>query len=317
MHYYKFNIADWSLGTSHLSLVEEAIYFRLINFYYDTEQPIPLETQSVFRRLRMGSESVVAQQIIDEFFVKTDSGYIHERCDKIIAEYKKTEKKNKKNGAKGGRPRKDAACKETQEKPSGLSVGTQEEPKHNPNQEPLTINQKPLTTLKDITPSAEQEKPAKKVTSKLDYSSWPTMPSEQIMQDWLAMRKRLKANVSQTVINRFASELRKAATYGYTVDQCLAECVTRNWRGFEVQWILNSKQPTGGHNGNQPKQSLIDRFIQNNYGPAQDDNGPMGCDDRVIRGEVVQPVRRDAGRIGPMETDLIGDFKAKGGSSFE
>ena len=40
MHYYKFNIADWSLGTAHLSLIEEAIYFRLINHYYDSESDL-------------------------------------------------------------------------------------------------------------------------------------------------------------------------------------------------------------------------------------------------------------------------------------
>jgi chorismate mutase len=96
--------------------------------------------------------------------------------------------------------------------------------------------------LKDITPSAPTATP-KKID--LDYSSWPSQPSDQVMTDWLAMRKRLKANVSQTVINRFATELHKARTFGYTVDQCLAECVTRNWRGFEVQWMQNSKQPAG------------------------------------------------------------------------
>lgn len=85
-----------------------------------------------------------------------------------------------------------------------------------------------------------QDKPAKK--PELDYSQWPSMPSNQTMQDWLAMRKRLKASVSQTVINRFAIELKKAKAYGYTVDQCLSECVTRGWRGFEVQWLLNSSQ---------------------------------------------------------------------------
>jgi uncharacterized protein YdaU (DUF1376 family) len=145
MHYYKFNIADWHLGTSHLSLVEEAIYFRLINHYYDTESPIPLETQSVFRRLRLGSESDSAQQILDEFFKKTEKGYVHVRCEENIKEYKKTEKKNKLNGAKGGRPRKIKASSETQEKPTGLIVGTQAEPKHNPNHKPITNNHKPIT----------------------------------------------------------------------------------------------------------------------------------------------------------------------------
>lgn len=181
-------------------------------------------------------------------------------------------------------------------------------------------NDKNEENLKDITPQAAPPAAPKKNSKpvQLDYSSWPAMPTEQTMTDWLAMRKRLKANVSQTVINRFASELRKAATFGYTVDQCLAECVTRNWRGFEAQWILNSKQPTGGNHAGQPKPSLIDRFIQNNYGTGhQDDHRPMGGDDSVIRGEVVEPVRGDTGRIGAMAADLIGDFKATGGGGFE
>lgn len=77
---------------------------------------------------------------------------------------------------------------------------------------------------------------------------------------------------------------------------------------------------TGANYGNQPKPSLIDRFISNNYGPGsgfENDNRPMGSDDSVIRGEVVEPIRRDAGRLGSMETDLIGDFKATGGGCFE
>jgi len=147
MHYYKFNIADWSLGTSHLTLEEESIYFRLINHYYDTESPIPLETQSVFRKLRFGSCSDIALSILDEFFKKTDKGFVHLRCEEMLKEYRKTVSKNKKNGAKGGRPKKDAALEESQGEPSGFPVESQTEPKDNPNQEPLTINQEPL--LKD------------------------------------------------------------------------------------------------------------------------------------------------------------------------
>lgn len=147
MHYYKFNIADWVLHTSHLSLTEEAIYFRLINHYYDTEQPIPIETQSVFRRLRMASESDIAVNILDEFFVKTEKGFIHSRCESLLKDYRKTAKKNKANGAKGGRPKKDGASSLTQDKPNGLPVASQEEPKHNPNQELITTNHKPLTNI--------------------------------------------------------------------------------------------------------------------------------------------------------------------------
>lgn len=190
MHYYKFNIADWNLGTAHLSLVEEAIYFRLINFYYDSESPIPLETQSVFRRLRMGSDSVIAQQIIDEFFEKTERGYVHDRCDKMLKEYRKTTKNNRSNGAKGGRPKKDAACDETQNKPSGLLNETQVEPTHNPNQEPLTINQEPETSLKDLVP--QQAAPPKKRATRLpddwkptaEYWEAASLINKSITQEW-------------------------------------------------------------------------------------------------------------------------------------
>jgi len=141
LHYYKFNIADWGLGTSHLSLEEEAIYFRLINYYYDNENPIPLETQSVFRRLRFGSDNELATSILTEFFEETDKGWIHSRCENVLKDYRKTAKKNKVNGAKGGRPKKDAASSISQKKPSGLP----DESQNNPNQEPLTTNHKPLT----------------------------------------------------------------------------------------------------------------------------------------------------------------------------
>jgi len=144
VHYYKFNIADWSLSTSHLSLEEEAIYFRLINHYYDTESPIPVETQPVLRRLRMGSNTDAAALILSEFFELTDKGWIHGRCDKVLKDFKKTAKKNKENGAKGGRPSKDVASSISQEKPSGLISDSQ----NNPNQELLTNNHKPLTKEK-------------------------------------------------------------------------------------------------------------------------------------------------------------------------
>lgn len=150
MHYYKFNIADWNLSTAHLTLEEEAIYFRLINHYYDTESPIPIETQSVIRRLRLGSDESTVVAILQEFFTKTDKGFVHSRCEEILKDYRKTIKNNRSNGARGGRPRNGAACSETQNKPSGFSKETEQEPKHNPNQEPLTTNHKPITNNQEL-----------------------------------------------------------------------------------------------------------------------------------------------------------------------
>ena len=85
-----------------------------------------------------------------------------------------------------------------------------------------------------------EHKNIKQKKSRLDYSSWPAMPDEQIFADWLDMRKRKRAAVSQTVVDQFGKELTRAVAAGYTVSQCLAECVTRNWQGFKFEWIQNS-----------------------------------------------------------------------------
>ena len=98
MHYYKFEIAVWHLHTSHLSLIEEAVYFRLINFYYDTESPIPTETHSVIRRLRLTEYSEIVVQILNEFFELHDDGWHQKHCDTKIIEYHAKGNTNKNNG---------------------------------------------------------------------------------------------------------------------------------------------------------------------------------------------------------------------------
>jgi len=152
MHYYKFNIADWYLHTAHLSIIEEAVYFRLINHYYNTEKPFNKdETQSLIRRLRLGSELDTVHLILSEFFTLKDDNWFHIRCEKEIKDFKKKAKANKSNGAKGGRPRKDKGLESNPEITQVVS-------ENNPditlttNQEPLTTNQEPV--IKDICETA-------------------------------------------------------------------------------------------------------------------------------------------------------------------
>jgi uncharacterized protein YdaU (DUF1376 family) len=161
MHYYKFNVSSWAKDTGHLSLKEEAIYLRLINYYYDYEKPIPLKTQMVLRKLRMADESETVDLILEEFFTKTKDGWTHHHCDELIAEYQKKAETNRKNGKSGGRPKINDL-----EEATGLPVDTEEEPSGNLNHELLTINDKLLTNndLKDL--SACADVPAKKTKSK-------------------------------------------------------------------------------------------------------------------------------------------------------
>jgi uncharacterized protein YdaU (DUF1376 family) len=124
MNYYPFHVGDYLRDTVHLEPMQDLAYRRILDLYYMTESPIPLETQSVSRRLRLGSELVV--DVLNEFFICTENGYIHKRCDAEIASYQRRSDRARQNGKAGGRP------KNQQTKPSGLPVGTQQEPSRNP-----------------------------------------------------------------------------------------------------------------------------------------------------------------------------------------
>ena len=212
MHYYKFNISDWHLATSHLSLEEEAVYFKLINFYYDSERPIPLETQSVIRRLRLANHKETFALVLEEFFDLKADGWHHSRCDDEIEKYHHKAEINQKVGKLGGRPKK---INDLDNNPQI----TQSVSKNNP-QKTLTTNQEPLTTNHIKTIQA------------------PEGVSVEVWNDFVLQRKKARAVISENVIKSIAKEAQKV---GWSLEQALAECSARGWRGFKAEWVKQEK----------------------------------------------------------------------------
>jgi uncharacterized protein YdaU (DUF1376 family) len=99
MHYFYLQIKEWIANTAHLSHEEESAYFRLILHYYDSEQKIPLDPSLIFRKLRITNKDT-GLAILDEFFTKTDDGWIHDRCDQEIARYHSMAEAGKRGAAK-------------------------------------------------------------------------------------------------------------------------------------------------------------------------------------------------------------------------
>jgi uncharacterized protein YdaU (DUF1376 family) len=98
MHYFQFNIGDYRAATAHLSNEEDLAYRRLLDMYYDTEQKIPLDTQWVARRLRVGAE--VVEAVLVDMFEKQEDGWFHARCEEIIKQYKDFAEAGKRGAAK-------------------------------------------------------------------------------------------------------------------------------------------------------------------------------------------------------------------------
>lgn len=138
MHYYQFNIADYRKDTSHLTPIEHYIYRFLMDWAYLDEQPIPLDTTFVLRKLNLTSKHLSnLENVLNDFFKKSDFGWYQKRINESIAEYHNYLNKQSINGKKGGRPK----------KPTANPPITQIEPKKS-----LTTNHKPITNKETLLP---------------------------------------------------------------------------------------------------------------------------------------------------------------------
>lgn len=79
MDWYKFYVADWVRDTAHLPDAEDLAYRRLMDLYFLTERPLPLDVAELARRIRLDWDCV--EPVLEEFFVATDKGWTHERWE--------------------------------------------------------------------------------------------------------------------------------------------------------------------------------------------------------------------------------------------
>ena len=114
MIWYKFHLGDYITHTLHLSDAEDLAYRRLLDLYYMSEKPIPLDTQSVSRKIRLDLD--ITESVLGEFFEQTPEGYRNARCDAEIVKYQHQVENNRSLGKRGGRPKKTET--ETESKPN-------------------------------------------------------------------------------------------------------------------------------------------------------------------------------------------------------
>lgn len=89
MNYYEHHLGDYVKDAGHLSMVEDGAYRRLIDAYYIKEAPIPLDLGKACRLARAiePEERAAVESVLNEFFEKTEDGWMHSRCDAEIAKY--------------------------------------------------------------------------------------------------------------------------------------------------------------------------------------------------------------------------------------
>jgi uncharacterized protein YdaU (DUF1376 family) len=141
MHYYNFHIGDYKSHTSHLSVIEDIAYRRLLDFYYLHEKPI--KQQNIARQIGMREHEQDVLTILDEFFLSSPEGFVHPRADKEILKFKEFAEAGKRGAAKRW-----GSNGEANSPPNATPIATN-------NQEPITINHKPDISI--CPPSGEPE----------------------------------------------------------------------------------------------------------------------------------------------------------------
>lgn len=68
----------------------------------------------------------------------------------------------------------------------------------------------------------------------------PEGVSEAVWSDFLDLRKRKRAPMTETALTGIKREAQKA---GWTLESALAKCVARGWQGFEADWVNGEAKP--------------------------------------------------------------------------
>lgn len=102
MFYFKFHIGDYRRETQHLTLLEHGVYMTLMSTYYTSEQPLPKDERQLLRLAgaRTDEEKQAVLDIVNEFFIPTETHWVHSRIDFELSEYHSKAEANRENGKK-------------------------------------------------------------------------------------------------------------------------------------------------------------------------------------------------------------------------
>ena len=216
MNFYPHHIRDFNNSTRHLTRVERSVYRDAIELYYDNEMALTHDIDKLFRRLLCVSdeEKSALKAVLDEFFLKKETGYTHERCDIEIEKYHSNTSAKARAGIASAAKRKQKSTGVEQV----LNVCAT-------NQEPLTNNQEPIKS-KDQNPAAKSRR--------FDPASidLPNCINPTDWKSWITYRRQRKLTLSETTITMQAANLAEWHHSGHDPGKIINDSIANGWQGL-------------------------------------------------------------------------------------
>lgn len=236
MNYYPFHLGDYAAHTGHLEPLEDLVYRRLLDLYYLREAPLPADIVATAKLIRARSMAADVESVLQEFFVLTDDGWRHSRCDEEIAKMQDKQSKARASAAASVNARRAKA-----ERPLQQDQTDAERSLDKTSTDVELPTPTPTPTPESIGGSAEAEAtPAKTVSLK-------TLLAEGIdrqkASDWLVLRKAKRLPLTVTAWEDTKAEGRKV---NLNPAQTVAYAVASNWAGFKASWYTKDHSGNGG-----------------------------------------------------------------------
>ena len=58
--------------------------------------------------------------------------------------------------------------------------------------------------------------------------------NENLVSDWLKVRKNKRATNTETAFKKFTTQVEKS---GYNINEVLEKCIEKSWSGFDADWF--------------------------------------------------------------------------------
>lgn len=236
MKHYPHHIGDFDRATRHLTRIERSVYRDLIDLYYDTEQRLTLDLPALCRRIiaRSNEEVTAVEQVLNEFFTETPTGWYHARCEQEIEAYHANTSQKALAGKASAEAKRLKKLQALNGQPTPVEhplPPVETEAQRNPTNQSTNqpINQEPV---KGEAPRKRDAAPKVCKPDDVEQQTW---------DDWLTLRKAKKAPVTDTVVSNARTEAEKA---GMVLDSFLQVWCLRGSQGLQADWLRPDERQT-------------------------------------------------------------------------
>lgn len=205
--------------------MEDLAYRRLLDWYYLHEKPISLNPSQAARLIILPDNTKEVEQVLQEFFTRTEDGWINKRADKEISVYQGFINSGKKGAAiRWGKGDNSPPITPPNQ---GLIANT--------NHEPLTTNQEPLTNRKALVADATKDCPHEQIISAY-HEILPEMPQVKVLTE--KRKSSLKARWREDEKRQDLEFWNRFFNYVRTSDFLMGKTPS-GWQA-DFEWLVNS-----------------------------------------------------------------------------